>query len=246
MLTLNELESYLTELLPSNRMVDYAINGLQIEGKSEIYSIATAVSASLATIEEACRLEVDALIVHHGIFWSKDTLAITGVKQKKIKRLLEKNLSLFAYHLPLDAHPLMGNNWKAARDLGWHTLSSFGEIGVKGQTQALSRECLKAQLEQYYGHMATCAFGGKRAIEKIALVSGGAYKLVEQAAKEGVDAFVTGSFDEPAWHAAFEEGINFYALGHSATERVGPQALAVHLQEVFHLPCSFIDIENPF
>lgn len=148
-------------------------------------------------------------------------------------------------------HPQIGNNWKAAKDLEWEGLHSFAywdgvPIGVKGKIAPCSREEFKKRLETYYQHPAVCAWGGPESIQTVALVSGGAHKTIMEAAQEGIDAYITGSFDEPTWHQAIEEGINFFALGHSATERVGPIALANYLKQVLDLPCGFIDIHNPF
>lgn len=251
MLKLEELRLYLDQLFPSNGLTDYGPNGLQVEGKSEVAKIATAVSASLATIEAAVEEGVDVLIVHHGLFWQRDSYIIQGTKRKKLQLLLEHGLSLFAYHLPLDMHPEIGNNWRAAKEMGWHDLQPFGyvervAIGVKGRINPCSREAFKKQLEAFYQHPATYAWGGPEQIQTVALVSGGAYKTIIEAAQEGIDAYITGSFDEPVWHQALEERVNFYALGHSATERVGPIAMAKYLQQALHVPCSFIDIENPF
>jgi len=251
MILLEELINQLEVLLPGNGLVDYCPNGLQVEGKKSIKSIATAVSGSLETIHLAIQSGADALIVHHGIFWNHDKHGIKGVLKEKIYGLLANGISLFAYHLPLDLHPSLGNNWKAALDLGWKDLQPFGyvngvPIGVKGRVQTESRDQIQKKLEGYYGHQATCAFGGKENIETLALISGGSYKSILEAAKARVDGFITGSFDEPAWHQAFEEKINFFALGHSATERVGPIALAKHLELQFQIPCRFLDVYNPF
>lgn len=251
MLKLKELSSYLDVLLPLNGISDACPNGLQVEGEGEIRSIATAVSASLTTIEAAVRLGADALIVHHGIFWNRDSYVIEGSKCKKIQLLLKHGISLFAYHLPLDRHPEIGNNWKAAKDMGWIDLEPFGffdgvPIGVKGKVPPSNRELFRKALEIYYKHPAASACGGVELINTAALVSGGAHKTIIEAAQQGIDAYITGSFDEPVWHQAFEEKINFYALGHSATERIGVMALASKLEETLHLPCNFIDIENPF
>lgn len=248
---LNELRSYLDRFLPCEGVSDCCLNGLQVEGKGEIARIATGVSASLATIEAAVELEVDGLIVHHGMFWQRDSYAIEGVKRKKLELLLNHGITLFAYHLPLDMHREVGNNWKAAKRMGWRDLAPFGffdkvQIGVKGSISPCSREEFKKQLEDFYHHPASCAWGGPKEIKTVALISGGAYKSIAEAAHEGVDAFITGNFDEPAWHQALEEGVNFFALGHSATERIGPIALAHHLEEVLQLPSIFIDVENPF
>jgi dinuclear metal center YbgI/SA1388 family protein len=250
LLTLDKISDYLNQLLPSKEIIDYCPNGLQIEGKHHIKKIGTAVSASLATLEQAIEQELDVLIVHHGLFWQKDSYVIQGSKKQKIALLLKHDISLFAYHLPLDLHTTVGNNWKAAFDLQLADLKAFGSgkmpIGVQGKIKPLACEDFKQKLEQYYQHPAYCALGGKKIIETVAIVSGGAHRLLIEAAEAQVDAFITGSFDEPTWHQAFEEKINFFALGHSATERVGPLALADHLQQVFQLPCVFIENANPF
>lgn len=249
--TLKELQRYLDGLLQGVPIQDYCVNGLQVEGGDKIERMATAVSASLATIESAVEKKVQALLVHHGLFWSGDNYAITGVKRSKLNLLLKNEISLLAYHLPLDLNQHFGNNWKAARDLGWIDLQPFGKfngipIGVKGRFSPLSREALQGTLEKYYQHPAHCALGGKEIVQSAALISGGAYKSMQEAINEDIDCFITGNFDEPVWHQAIEGQINFFALGHSATERVGPKALGEHLQSHFNLPCEFIDIYNPF
>jgi dinuclear metal center YbgI/SA1388 family protein len=250
-LSLSELNTYLDDLLQPALFQDYCPNGLQVEGKETITSIATAVSASLETIEAAIEAGVDALIVHHGLFWKGDPYPVTGTRKKKLSLLLKAGLSLFAYHLPLDAHKNLGNNWTVAQDLNWHNCVPFGEfngsyIGVQGQTEEVSLEDLTQKLEGYYEHKAHVAPGGSHRIRKIALISGGAHKEISEAATQGIDAFITGSFDEPIWHIAKEEGVHFIALGHSATERVGPRALGKHISKELKLKFTFIDIENPF
>lgn len=251
MISLQELCNYLNELLEAKNYKDYCDNGLQIQGKPKIGKIGTAVSASLETIQTAVEQGVDALIVHHGMFWSRDSQIIIGTKREKIRLLLQNEISLLAYHLPLDSQKELGNNWKAAKDLGWTNLEPFGEIngvaeGVKGCFPPQKIDAFQSSLEVYYQHTAHCALGGKSTVETAALVSGGAYRMLSEAAKEGVDCFVTGNFDEPAWPQSFEEGINFFAMGHSATERVGPRALGEHLKENFALEYTFIDTLNPF
>jgi dinuclear metal center YbgI/SA1388 family protein len=250
-LTLSQLHNFLDKLLEPTLFTDYCPNGLQIQGKEKILRIGTAVSASLETLEAAVAAELDALIVHHGLFWKGDPFPIVGNRKKKIALLLGSGLSLFAYHLPLDAHNTIGNNWQAAADLNWHSLLPFGEfngakIGVLGKIEATSPATLQAKLELYYEHTAHYAPGGKESIEKIALISGGAHKAISEAAAVGADAFITGSFDEPIWHLAKEEGIHFYAMGHSATERVGPRALGELIEKTFGVSHTFVDITNPF
>lgn len=181
----------------------------------------------------------------------KDPYPLTGTKKDKIALLLQAGVSLFAYHLPLDAHREVGNNWQAARDLGWENLEPFGEyygteIGVRGIFPARPIEKLIAEVEAYYGHTASTALGGKKSVASCALVSGGAYKELSKAAAIGAECYITGNFDEPAWNVAFEEKIHFLALGHSATEKVGPKALARHLAQHFGVPAEFLEIPNPF
>lgn len=251
MVSLHTLCSYIDEHLQSAAFSDYGVNGLQVQGRSNIKSIGTAVSANLETIKSACGSGVEALIVHHGLFWSGDNPVIAGSKREKLQLLLKHDVSLLAYHLPLDAHQQLGNNWKAAQDLGWTGLEPFGmfkgiPIGVKGHISPTTRTKFQKQLEHYYNHPAACAFGGKETVKTVALISGGAYKSLSEAAAAGIDCFITGNFDEPAWNQAFEEKINFYALGHTATERIGPKALGEHLQQHFGIQHHFLDTANPF
>jgi dinuclear metal center YbgI/SA1388 family protein len=246
MITLQSLEDHLNELLQPALFDDYAYNGIQIEGKKDIRSIACGVSADSATIQKAVEANADALIVHHGIFWKRDPLYLRGTKRDKCAHLIKNDVSLLGYHLPLDAHPYLGNNWKAAQDLLWESLEPFGDIGVKGSFAATPRDVFIKRLEEYYGHAAHVALGGKETIQSAALISGGAYNRINDAAREGIDCFVTGNFDEPAWHAANEEGINFCALGHAATEKIGPRALSQHIEKHLGIECIFIDTDNPF
>jgi len=251
MVTLQELSLYLEELLQCSVFSDFCPNGIQVEGTREIQHVATGVTASLSTIEEAVKQGAQALLVHHGMFWNRDSYVVRGIKRKKLNLLIKHDIALLAYHLPLDAHQSFGNNWKAARDLGWSDLQPFGvmngvPIGVKGKVPSQSRQAFKNALEAYYQHPAHAALGGKDTVESAALISGGAHRNVVDAIAEGVDCFVTGSFDEPNWHQAFEEKINFFAMGHSATERIGPKALGNHLSQEFQVEHAFIDIPNPF
>lgn len=243
---LPELLHHLETLLTPELFTDYCPNGLQVEGKKEIRKIATAVSANLKTIEICVEKGFNALIVHHGIFWKGETFPIVGVKKAKLELLLANNISLLAYHLPLDAHQEIGNNWKAASDLGWKELTPFGGIGVQGQFKPVAFSDFVELLEKYYGQKAVIAGKGKKIVSSCALISGGAYKELGLAAKVGVDAFITGNFDEPAWWVAEEEKIHFLALGHTSTEKVGPKALALYLRKKLGISCEFIEQTNPF
>lgn len=251
MITLQELCLYLNELLQIQGLTDYCKNGLQVEGSAKISKIATAVSANLETIERAVELNAQSLIVHHGLFWNGEAPEITGVKKKKLVSLLKNDISLIAYHLPLDAHTEFGNNWKAAKDMGWADLKPFGKlngipIGVMGKVGAETKQSFQEKLEKYYGQKAHVALFGNEKIKTASLISGGAYKSIHDAIKENVDCFITGNFDEPVWNVAQEEKMNFYALGHTATERIGPKALGEHLQAKFGIEVLFIDTKNPF
>lgn len=241
-----DILSHLNDYLQIGLFQDYCPNGLQVEGKPSILRVATAVSASENIIQLAAEKKVDLLIVHHGIFWNKDPYVITGPKRRKLKVLMDHNISLAAYHLPLDAHREVGNNWKAAIDLGWTDLEPFELVGVKGRMKKQPREDFQKSLESYYGQKAAAALGGKEQVETCALISGGAYRSIEGAAVQGIDCFVSGNFDEPAWHMAHEGSINFFALGHAATEKIGPRSLADYLRRVLNLDAFFLDELNPF
>lgn len=251
MITLQELCLHLNGMLAAEKFTDLCPNGLQVEGKPGIERIATAVSASHEVIAAAVEAKADALIVHHGIFWQGDDPRIIGKKRAKLKILFDHGISLIAYHLPLDAHPTIGNNWKAAIDLDWQQLEPFGTfkgqlIGVKARINPTAVETFKHNLESYYRHPAHHAAGGKALVETVGLICGGAHWSIKEALAHNLDAFITGSFDEPIWNIAHEENIHFFALGHAATERVGPIALGHHLNSQFGLPCEFIDTINPF
>ncbi|MEX1012678.1 MAG: Nif3-like dinuclear metal center hexameric protein [Waddliaceae bacterium] len=250
MITLQELCDYLEQLFDVSQFLDYCPNGLQVEGKTEIKKVATAVTASLKAIEEAVAMDADLLLVHHGLFWKGGSQIVTGPMRKKLALLLKNKLSLLGYHLPMDAHREFGNNWKAAREMQWKDLQPFFSIngmaiGVQGKVD-LPRIEFQKRLEKYYNHNAQVALGGKEHIFSAGLVSGGAYKQIQDAAVAGLDAFVTGNTDEPAWYLAHEEGVNFYSLGHSATEKIGPKAIGEHLREKFGVDVVFIDCDNPF
>lgn len=250
-ITLQEFCCHLDDLLHIDEYSDYCPNGLQVEGKPTIRSVATAVSANVATIKEAVKQNVDALVVHHGMFWKGDDYSVCGVKKQKLKLLIENEISLIGYHLPLDGHQLYGNNWKAAMDMKWYNLKPCAyvngqPIGVYGEFDPIPRDDFTKTLEEFYGHKANMASGGSDIVSSVYLVSGGAYKMMHEAADLGADCFVTGNFDEPAWHDAHEKNINFYAMGHSATERVGPLALCEHIGAHLDIPCEFIDVFNPF
>ncbi len=251
---LHELAQHLDDYLQVNHFDEAAYNGIQVANTGpmaeDITHIATAVTASLETIEQAAQLGVQALIVHHGIFRKQDTHPIVGVLYKKIKLLMEHNIALLAYHLPLDAHQEVGNNWHAARDLGMKDLQSFGQygghsIGVIGSIAPTDFDVFKQKVEQYYRRPAQWV-KIKDPIHTVAIISGGADRFIIDAAQVGADCFITGRVDEPVWDNAHEYGISFLGLGHYGTETIGPQALAGYIQKALGIPSEFIKTDNPF
>jgi len=246
MITLQELCTYTDELLDEAANRDYCPNGLQVEGKHKVSSIATAVSASLEAIEKAKELGVDALFVHHGLFWKNIEPRLQGPLKAKVQTLLDSGISLFGYHLPLDYHKELGNNWRAAKAMGWDNLSEFEDLGVSGTITPLPLADFTQKLEEFYNHKAHHAPGSAEQIESVALISGGSHWSLKEAIAEGFDAFITGSFDEPMWQMAKESKTHFFALGHSATEEIGVRALGEHLAEKFGLKATFIPSDNPF
>lgn len=247
-----DLLSFLNDLLSPQLFSDYCPNGLQVgDLNSSVSKIAVAVSADLATIQEAARLKANVLVVHHGLFWKGMPYPITGMLHTRMQQLIRNHIHLFAYHLPLDAHETLGNNWKVALDLQWENLQPFGSslpyIGVQGTFSPLPIEEFISILSKYYNTpIKAQALGGPKSISSAAILSGGAYKELPQAIKNNIPCFITGNFDEPAWSIAWENQTHFLAFGHTATEKVGPQALADYLENQLHIPTMFIDTSNPF
>ncbi|WP_213357611.1 Nif3-like dinuclear metal center hexameric protein [Chlamydiifrater phoenicopteri] len=245
-----ELLDVLDSLLSPHLFKDCCPNGLQV-GKedSHVGRVATAVTADLKTIQLAAEKDVQTLIVHHGIFWP-GLKTLTGHLFARTQALISQNINLLAYHLPLDAHPTLGNNAGAARTLGWEQIKPFGppalNVGYSGRFPPVSVEEFQQTLSSYYGAPLAYVHAGKPIVSSAALISGSAYKEISLAAKEGFDCFITGTFDEPAWSLAHEEHINFFAFGHTNTERVGVKMLATYLQEELSLPTEFLNTDNPF
>ena len=256
MLQRDELLAYLADLLQVADFADYAPNGLQVAGRTELKKIVTGVTACQALVDAAVARSADALLVHHGYFWKGEDPCIVGLKQRRIKALLAADINLLAYHLPLDAHSELGNNAQLARLLGLETKGTFGggggpDIGQYGHLPTpQSPEAFATHIAQQLGReplriepldMA----GGAAEIRTLAWCSGAAQSYIEQAAELGVDAFVSGEISEQTVHIARERGLHYFSAGHHATERGGVQALGVHLAEKFGLAVEFVDIENP-
>jgi dinuclear metal center YbgI/SA1388 family protein len=246
--TRDELDSYLTTLLEVARFKDYGPNGLQVEGKPEIRKLVTGVTASLALIEAAAAANADAVLVHHGLFWRGHDGRLSGWMKKRVAALLASDISLFAYHLPLDAHPDHGNNVQLGLRLKFTTEERFGEqlLGCIGRpSQPLTPAALSALIQYRLARAPVMVEGDGRPIKRVAWCTGGAQGYFEAAIAAGADAYLTGEISEPQAHIARETGVAFYACGHHATERYGAPALGAHLAQLFALEHEFIEIDNP-
>lgn len=242
-----ELTRYLDNLLEASRFRDYSPNGLQVEGRASIGRVVTGVTASQALLEAAVARGADAVLVHHGWFWRGEDGRLTGFRRQRMKTLLDADLNLFAYHLPLDAHPQLGNNAGLARQLGWQASGRFGEqdIGWLGELPAAqSLADFASSIASGLARQPQVIAGADRPIKRLAWCSGGAQSYFEQAIALGVDAFVSGEISEQTVHLARETGVAYLACGHHATERFGPAALAEHLRSL-GLEAEFVDIDNP-
>ncbi|MGA0570169.1 Nif3-like dinuclear metal center hexameric protein [Variovorax sp. VNK109] len=238
-------------LLEPGRFRDYGPNGLQVEGKAAIGKIVSGVTASRALIEAAIAVDADAIFVHHGLFWRGHDGRVTGWMKQRLALLLAHDINLFAYHLPLDAHPVLGNNAQLGAKLGLKPQGTFGEqnLGVIGEAAdgrafADANE-LSAHVGQVLGRAVTCVDSGSGPIRRIAWCTGGAQGYFESAIAAGAQAFVTGEISEPQAHYARECGVSFLACGHHATERYGAPAVAAHVAGELGIAHEFIDIDNP-
>lgn len=238
-------------LLNPSAFKDYGPNGLQVQGKPRIRHVVTGVTASLALIEAAIAAEADAVLVHHGLFWRGQSGCITGWMHQRLKALLAHGINLFAYHLPLDAHPELGNNAQLARVLGFTPLADgfarFGEgnLGFKGHTAHGTLGALAEHVQQVLGRGLTCVGDAQRPVRNVAWCTGGAQSYFEAAIEAGADVFITGELSEPQAHYARESGVGYLACGHHATERYGVQAVGQHLAHTLELRHTYIDIDNP-
>ena len=246
-----ELERLLNEKLSTDRINDYAPNGLQVEGKAEIKKIITGVTASQALIDYAVAQQADAVLVHHGYFWKSENPCIRGMKGKRIKTLLVNDINLYGYHLPLDVHPELGNNAKLAQLLGISDLqpleNSATSIPVWGTLKdPVTAEKFAQRIEQVlHRKPLICTENGPHLIRKVGICTGGGQGYIDLAAAQGCDAFITGEVSEQTIHSAREQGIHFFAAGHHATERYGIKALGEWLAAEYGLDVEFKDIDNP-
>lgn len=246
-----DLAQYLQSFLSCDDFNDYAPNGLQVQGSDSILRICTAVSACAEVIKCAADLDADALIVHHGFFWRGEDPCLVGMKHKRVRLLLEQELNLFAYHLPLDCHAELGNNAQLAQRLSIEVLNKYPVAGHRDVlwfgklSQAIAPQAWAAEIGQKLDRVPLLIEGGERLIRYVAWCSGAAQDFIEQAHAIGADAYLSGEISERTYYQARELGIHYFASGHHATERYGIQALGNHLAEKFDLTHQFIDLKNP-
>lgn len=242
-----ELEQIVNQQLNSAAFSDYAPNGLQVEGRDEVKKIVTGVTACQALLDEAVLLQADAVLVHHGYFWKSEAPVIKGMKRRRLRTLLANDINLYGWHLPLDAHPQLGNNAQLAQALGINVQGEVQPLVPWGElAESLTGEQLAARINAALGRQPLhCGDNAPQQIRRIAWCSGGGQGFIDSAAAFGVDAFITGEVSEQTIHSARENGLHFFAAGHHATERGGIRALGEWLAAHHHLDVTFIDIDNP-
>lgn len=248
---LNAFVRALDDLLQVKKFQDYCPNGLQVEGRAEVQRIVSGVTASEALIDAAIALDADAILVHHGYFWKGERPEVTGMKRRRLAKLLAHDISLLAYHLPLDAHPELGNNAQLARRLGLQKEGALfpedaravGDLGVL--SKPMSAADFSAHIEQVLQRKPLHIAGSDKAISHVAWCTGGAQGFIDQAIAMGVDAYLSGEISEQTVHAARESGLHYWALGHHASERYGVQALGEWCEKTLGVTHHFIDIDNP-
>lgn len=250
MTDIQSLTSYLNDYLLIHQFQDYAPNGLQVEGRAKIGRVVSGVTATAALIDAAIEHRADAILVHHGYFWKNESAPIVGIKRRRIAALINNDISLLAYHLPLDAHDECGNNVQLARVLGFTVEGKFGPgkapIGLYGRLSTpMSGSMLAEHLSSRLGRNPQHISGVDKPIEKIAWCTGAAQSYIDVAVELGVDAYISGEISEPTVHVARESGVHYFGAGHHATERYGVQALGAHLAQHFQIEHLFVDIENP-
>ncbi len=246
MIQRDELLQYFSSLLTPEKFQDYCPNGLQVEGKSAIKTLITGVTACQALLEQAVIQGADAILVHHGYFWRGETPTIVGMKQRRLKTLLQHDINLFAYHLPLDAHPEVGNNAQLAQQLGLTIIPQASQtllwLGVTAMPMTVAD--FTQHLTQVLSRPPLHIAASQALIHKVAWCTGAAQDEIEAAKSLGADAFISGEISERTVHAARELEIHYFAAGHHATERYGVQALGAQVAQQFGLVHTFIDIDN--
>ncbi|MBQ0746697.1 MAG: Nif3-like dinuclear metal center hexameric protein [Marinobacter sp.] len=246
MATRDSILAKLNEWLQPENFQDYCPNGLQVEGKSDVNTIVTGVTASRALIEAAIAANADMLIVHHGYFWKGEDQSIRGMKRERLKRLLDNDINLVAYHLPLDDHSEYGNNRQLADILGIEKPRPLNGLVWEGELhEAMSPEKFGLQIARALHRDPLRVGDGKAEIKRVGWCTGAAQGFINTAIDAGLDAYISGEISEPTTHTARECGIHYYAAGHHATERYGVKALGAALEKEFGISHRFIDCDNP-
>lgn len=246
-----QLVSFLNHELQTDKIRDYCPNGLQVEGKAEIKRLVTGVTASQALLDAAVATQADAILVHHGYFWKNERPEVTGMKKARLQTLLRHDINLLAYHLPLDVHPVFGNNAQLGLQLKAKNISIINSVEPSGVlmqgelTQPEPVQQIAAGLEQTLGRQVLLHAAGCKTVSKLAWCTGGGQSYIEQAAAAGVQLFISGEVSEQTIHVSRELGIHFIAAGHHATERYGVKALGELIAQQFDVEVQFIDIDNP-
>ncbi|WP_457913751.1 type 2 GTP cyclohydrolase I [Candidatus Gillettellia adelgis] len=242
-----DLEQLINKELNTIAFQDYSPNGLQVEGRRHVNVIVTGVTACQALLDVAVERQVDAIIVHHGYFWKNETSLVCSIKRNRLKTLLSNDINLYSYHLPLDAHPVLGNNAQLAQSLGIQVIGTvepfvaYGELNPPLNSMLLQdriENCLKHSVLHYGNNTVTH-------IRRVAWCTGSGQGFFESAARFGIDAFISGEVSEQTIHIAREMGVHFFAAGHHATECGGIKALSAWLVKQHGFNVTFIDIENP-
>jgi dinuclear metal center YbgI/SA1388 family protein len=248
--TAQQLLQAFDSLLQPDQFSDYAPNGMQVEGRGEVSRVVSGVTASRALIEAAVAARADAIFVHHGLFWRGHDGRVTGWMKQRLALLLRHDINLYAYHLPLDAHPQLGNNAQLGLRLGFEADGRFGPqalgfVGASADGRSRTIDELASHIEQVLSRPVVRVGGEDRSIRRIAWCTGGAQGYFEAAIAAGADAFITGEISEPQAHYARECGVAFLACGHHATERFGAPAVAAHVARELGIEHQFIEIDNP-
>ncbi|AOA59026.1 Nif3-like dinuclear metal center hexameric protein [Acinetobacter larvae] len=252
MAQLSDIIQWCDQTLQSNAFKDYAPNGLQIEGAREVTRIASAVTASQHAIAAAIELEAQLLLVHHGYFWKGEAAPITGMRGQRIKSLIQNDISLVAYHLPLDAHPELGNNRSIADLLQLQHIEALdrnerypiGNIAYLAEPMSVTafHQLLQSRFQsEQIQHLAA----DRQMIQKIGFCTGAAQDFIHQAAQQGCDAYLSGEVSERTYYEAQEMNIHYFACGHHATERFGVQRLGAAIAEQFSIEHQYIELNNP-
>jgi dinuclear metal center YbgI/SA1388 family protein len=244
----DDIERSLNTLLTPERFKDYGPNGLQVQGAEQVRLLVSGVTASLAFIDAAIEAGADALLVHHGLFWRGQDGRLVGWLGERVRRLMQHGMNLFAYHLPLDAHPALGNNAQLGLRLGLQADARFGEqeLGFAGPSGAFtSTTALAETVERALQRAPIVVAGDGRPLRRIGWCTGGAQSSFEAAIAAGVDAYLTGEISEPQAHLARETGVAYLACGHHATERWGAPAVGAHVAALCGVAHRYIEIENP-